>query len=106
MFICLFFIFFPIGNSNRNKLDTLDEQQQQEQNKAASLFVGSNSKSGELLPPSESNNLSSSSASFGTASARFLTPNGTVVTAQRGSTASLPCEVLSLGDGVVSFVRD
>lgn len=36
-------------------------------------------------------------------SARFVTHNGTVITAQRGTTASLPCEVLSLGDGVVSL---
>lgn len=34
--------------------------------------------------------------------AHFVTPNGTIITAQQVSTASLPCEVLSLGDGVVS----
>ena len=81
------------ADSNRNKLETLEQN-----NKAApsSSSVGSNSKT------LESNDISSTSPSFGGAPARFLTPNGTVITAQRGSTASLPCEVLSLGDGVVS----
>ena len=81
------------ADSNRNKLETLEQN-----NKAApsSSSVGSNSKT------LESNDISSTSPSFGSAPARFLTPNGTVITAQRGSTASLPCEVLSLGDGVVS----
>lgn len=36
--------------------------------------------------------------------ARFISLNNSIVTAQRGSTASLPCEVLSLGDGVVSHL--
>jgi len=37
--------------------------------------------------------------------AHFITPNGTIITAQQVSTASLPCEVLSLGDGVVTWFR-
>jgi len=36
---------------------------------------------------------------------RFVTPNGTIITAQKVSTASLPCEVVSLGDGVVTWFR-
>ena len=43
-----------------------------------------------------------SSPALFTSVSRFLTTNGTVVIAQRGSTTSMPCEVVSLGDGVVS----
>ena len=45
--------------------------------------------------------LTSSMPSSSSTSASFMTANGTVITAQKGSTASLPCEVSSLGDGVV-----
>ncbi len=34
--------------------------------------------------------------------ALFITENSTVITAQRGSTANLPCVVRNLGNGVVS----
>ena len=60
--------------------------------------------SSEDLTASSSSSSSSLSSSSLSSMARFLTTNGTVVIAQRGSTASLPCEVISLGDGVVSAI--
>lgn len=46
-----------------------------------------------------------SSPALFTSVSRFLTTNGTVVIAQRGSTTSMPCEVVSLGDGVITWLR-
>lgn len=79
-------------DSNRNKLDS---QQPSKSSPATSNMNKAGSSSSELYD-------APSSTGTGLISARFLTPNGTLITAQRGSTASLPCEVVSLGDGVVS----
>lgn len=95
--------FFSRIDSSRNNLEPLS-QQQQPANKGSSL-TSSNTKSSVTSAELYGDGFSSSSAGAGASgalSARFLTPNGTLITAQRGTPASLPCEVVSLGDGVVS----
>lgn len=82
-------------DSSRNNLEPLSQQQ----NKVSPTSSKSSVTSAELYDGFSS----SSSVASGAPSARFLTPNGTLITAQRGTPASLPCEVVSLGDGVVSY---
>ncbi|XP_046464037.1 protein turtle-like isoform X1 [Daphnia pulex] len=96
----------PSADSSRNNLEPLS-QQQQPANKGSSL-TSSNTKSSVTSAELYGDGFSSSSAGAGASgalSARFLTPNGTLITAQRGTPASLPCEVVSLGDGVVTWFR-
>jgi hypothetical protein len=98
-----FLHLFSRIDSSRNNLEPLS-QQQQPANKGSSL-TSSNTKSSVTSAELYGDGFSSSSAGAGASgalSARFLTPNGTLITAQRGTPASLPCEVVSLGDGVVS----
>ncbi|KAK4028889.1 hypothetical protein OUZ56_021908 [Daphnia magna] len=88
-----------LKNSSRNNLEPLSHQQSKASPASANLKRGSTS-------ADIDGGLTSSSSAVGTHSARFVTSNGTLITAQRGSTASLPCEVVSLGDGVVSLDND
>ncbi|KZS19618.1 zwei Ig domain protein zig-8 [Daphnia magna] len=86
------------ADSSRNNLEPLSHQQSKASPASANLKRGSTS-------ADIDGGLTSSSSAVGTHSARFVTSNGTLITAQRGSTASLPCEVVSLGDGVVTWFR-
>ncbi len=84
-------------DSNWNTLTVVDKSSG---SSSSSSFIKSSSSLG-----SQQQHLDAEDKSSSVSSARFVTHNGTVITAQRGTTASLPCEVLSLGDGVVSFIH-
>ncbi|XP_063241441.1 tyrosine-protein kinase-like otk [Bacillus rossius redtenbacheri] len=56
-------------------------------------------------PPAGAAEWNDLAATFPPPPARFATDNSSVVTAQTGSTATLPCVVNNIGEGMVSWIR-